>query len=202
MADDAAEILAARRRELGLSQRELGRRAGVHYSDVSRVERGDRLTTDRIARLAGALGLDPETLEVVGEVAAPAPADVLGELDALLVRGGYATAVRRSFVELAAALRPATTVGRLVARLFPEEEWSSAARAEAERLIRAEWARSQAWPERVEAAYAAARAPMAASSGVPDGEAEENVFLRRMQRYLEQGAVDAAGGARRRRADH
>ena len=151
--------------------------------------------------MASALGLDPATLAVVEDVPAAGVTDGLGELEALLERMGYGTAVRRSFVELAAALRPAAGVARLVARLFPAGEWSPEARLTAEALIRAEWVRAQAWAERVEAAYQAAGQPMAASGGVPAGEAEERVFLQRMQRYLEQGAVDAAGGARRRRAD-
>lgn len=47
----------------GLSQMELGDRAGLHFSEVSRLERGlrdPRLTT--IVRLAGALQVPPAAL--------------------------------------------------------------------------------------------------------------------------------------------
>jgi transcriptional regulator with XRE-family HTH domain len=47
----------------GLSQMELGDRAGLHFSEVSRLERGlrdPRLTT--IVRLAGALQVPPADL--------------------------------------------------------------------------------------------------------------------------------------------
>ncbi len=49
------ERIKARRISLGLSQEELGKRIGVTKSTVSLVERGEGMTTDRLARYAKAL---------------------------------------------------------------------------------------------------------------------------------------------------
>ena len=170
MRDDVGARLAERRRALGLSQRELGRRSGVYYSDISRLERGEQRGASHVRRLAVALGLDPETLEVVEDIAPARP-----RYD-----------VERA-MELVATALPGVVIERLVADLFPGEHWSPGGREEAMALIRAEWERASGWTSRVRDAYAAAQAPMAASAGVPSGEAEEKVFLRRMRHALERG---------------
>jgi DNA-binding XRE family transcriptional regulator len=55
--------LAARRVALGLTQAAVGAACGVDYTAVSRWERGDRVpTTRRLAPLARALGVPPETV--------------------------------------------------------------------------------------------------------------------------------------------
>ncbi|NLT04855.1 MAG: helix-turn-helix transcriptional regulator [Solirubrobacterales bacterium] len=58
-------LLRARRKELGLSQEELGARAKIQMADISRYENGSRdprLTT--VARLADALDVPPGELLV------------------------------------------------------------------------------------------------------------------------------------------
>ena len=55
--------LAARRRQLGLSQRELADRLGIHRQFVSRVELGERrLDVAEFVDFARALELDPAKL--------------------------------------------------------------------------------------------------------------------------------------------
>ena len=61
------ERLAARRRELGLSQQQLADRLGIHKQFVSRVELGERrLDFVEFADFARSLELDPAQL--IGEV--------------------------------------------------------------------------------------------------------------------------------------
>lgn len=52
-------LLAARRKELGKTQGEVGRLAGLRQEELSRLERGQLpgFTTNRLLRLAHALGL-------------------------------------------------------------------------------------------------------------------------------------------------
>jgi transcriptional regulator with XRE-family HTH domain len=55
--------MRSRRKELGLSQEELGDRAGLEQSYISNVEAGTRnVSIDNIARIARALRLDIEIL--------------------------------------------------------------------------------------------------------------------------------------------
>jgi transcriptional regulator with XRE-family HTH domain len=55
--------LARARDKLGLSQEELGLRAGLHRTAVSQLERGERVArTDTLVRLCGSLGVGPEAL--------------------------------------------------------------------------------------------------------------------------------------------
>jgi len=50
--------IAAERRRLGLTQEELGHRAGVHPVEVGRAERGVRdMRLSTVAKLAGGLGV-------------------------------------------------------------------------------------------------------------------------------------------------
>ena len=58
-----AERLQERRAELGLSQAELARRAGVSQSSLLRVEEGGRsCTVGTLAKLAKGLGIEPAEL--------------------------------------------------------------------------------------------------------------------------------------------
>lgn len=52
------EILRAARQRVGLSQEELGVRAGLHRTAVGQLERGERTPrADSLIRLAGAMGI-------------------------------------------------------------------------------------------------------------------------------------------------
>jgi transcriptional regulator with XRE-family HTH domain len=67
-----ANLLKLRRRE-GLSQAEVGRRAGLERSEVAKLESGMRIPRiDTLIRLAGAMAVDVEDL-VEGIVWVPAP---------------------------------------------------------------------------------------------------------------------------------
>lgn len=76
-----------RRRRLGLTQEELGERAGLHYSYVGQVERGDKTPSLRaLNKLATALGMPLEALLEEGpsyEAGKP-PGRPVEELAALL----------------------------------------------------------------------------------------------------------------------
>lgn len=53
------ETLAARRRALGLSQKELADKLGIHQSHLSDIEHGQRtLNVERLLELLNVLGLD------------------------------------------------------------------------------------------------------------------------------------------------
>jgi transcriptional regulator with XRE-family HTH domain len=71
------ECIAANRRLAGLSQRQLAAQAGLHYSVLSRVERGEymQLTPDILQRIADVLEIDSaELLRYVGvEPSLPEP---------------------------------------------------------------------------------------------------------------------------------
>jgi transcriptional regulator with XRE-family HTH domain len=55
--------LARCRQRTGLSQEELGLRAGLHRTAVGQLERGERVArTDTLVKLAGSLGTKPEEL--------------------------------------------------------------------------------------------------------------------------------------------
>jgi transcriptional regulator with XRE-family HTH domain len=55
--------LARCRERLGVSQEELGFRAGLHRTAVGQLERGERIArTDTLVRLCGSLGVGPEVL--------------------------------------------------------------------------------------------------------------------------------------------
>jgi transcriptional regulator with XRE-family HTH domain len=52
-----------RREKLGWSQMTLGEQAGLHFTYISSVERGERnISLQNIVRLAAALGVDPGSL--------------------------------------------------------------------------------------------------------------------------------------------
>ena len=61
--DTFAGRLRQARKRLGLTQQQLANAAEVKQSDVSKIERGDTLTSRGIARLAKALEVDPLWLE-------------------------------------------------------------------------------------------------------------------------------------------
>lgn len=57
--------LARCRKQLGVSQEELGFRAGLHRTAVGQLERGERIArTDTLVRLWGSLGVGPDALLV------------------------------------------------------------------------------------------------------------------------------------------
>jgi transcriptional regulator with XRE-family HTH domain len=63
LADRFAKTLVELREEAELSQEELGLRAGVHRTQVSLMEGGQRLPRfTTLARVAGALGVEPGAL--------------------------------------------------------------------------------------------------------------------------------------------
>ncbi|HTZ87865.1 MAG TPA: helix-turn-helix transcriptional regulator [Solirubrobacteraceae bacterium] len=64
------ERVRSRRRALGLSQERLAERAGVHWTFVGQVERGQRnLSLHNALKLAGGLGVD--LVELVRGLSAP-----------------------------------------------------------------------------------------------------------------------------------
>ena len=55
--------LARCRDQVGVSQEELGFRAGLHRTAVGQLERGERIArTDTLVRLCGSLGVGPDAL--------------------------------------------------------------------------------------------------------------------------------------------
>ena len=57
--------LAAARRKAGISQEELGVRAGLHRTAVGQLERGERVArADTLVKLGGSLALEPGELLV------------------------------------------------------------------------------------------------------------------------------------------
>lgn len=101
------DLLAARRARAGLSTVQLGRRAGVDGSYISRIESGERPHVERatLARIGAALGLDPSAI------------------DALLIAGGYAPDWLR-------ALDPEDSTVAAVGRALTDEAMTPGARAD------------------------------------------------------------------------
>jgi transcriptional regulator with XRE-family HTH domain len=57
------ENLCAIRERAGISQEELGFRAGLHRTAIGQLERGERVArTDTLVKLCGSLGVKPEEL--------------------------------------------------------------------------------------------------------------------------------------------
>lgn len=58
-----ASVISVRRRELKLSQEELGRRCGLHRSYISDIERGARsISLRNFGRIADALQMSPSLM--------------------------------------------------------------------------------------------------------------------------------------------
>ena len=53
-----ADDLASHRKRLRLSQRELGKRADLHRTEIGRLEKGEHAGIDSVVKLAGALGVE------------------------------------------------------------------------------------------------------------------------------------------------
>jgi len=51
-------LLAARRHELGLSQRDLAAQCGIKQPMIARIELGENISLDTFERVASSLGLD------------------------------------------------------------------------------------------------------------------------------------------------
>lgn len=63
LAKNIAELIRARRKSLGLSQEELGDRAGLHRTYIGALERGERnLSVRTLYRVAAALDCRPSDL--------------------------------------------------------------------------------------------------------------------------------------------
>jgi HTH-type transcriptional regulator / antitoxin HipB len=59
--NDLAELIRARRRELGLSQEELADLSGLHRMQISLIERDQRVARfDTVLRIVHTLGMDLE----------------------------------------------------------------------------------------------------------------------------------------------
>lgn len=81
------ELIRRRRRELGWSQREVGRRIGVSPATVARLEDGvnhDDLPLRQLVRLADALAVDTADLFPRATLAAPTDSDLVQRVGALL----------------------------------------------------------------------------------------------------------------------
>lgn len=65
-----SELLRAHRQEQGISQAELGRRAGICHSSISRLEKGERRPSTKVVnKIARALQLTiPETSSLLASV--------------------------------------------------------------------------------------------------------------------------------------
>ena len=63
IAERFSENMVRYRKQLGVSQEELGIRASLHRTEISNLERGFRLPRiDTLVKLAGALEVSPEAL--------------------------------------------------------------------------------------------------------------------------------------------
>lgn len=58
METEPGKAIAAKRRMLGLSQRELAKKAGISNGTISRIESGERTDPDTIRKLSSVLGID------------------------------------------------------------------------------------------------------------------------------------------------
>ncbi|MGE5619574.1 MAG: helix-turn-helix domain-containing protein [Sphingomonadaceae bacterium] len=72
-----AEVVKRERKKRGWSTRQLGEKAGVSHSTISRIESGERvdIAVETLRRIAGALGMKPEELLASAEMAGPLPED-------------------------------------------------------------------------------------------------------------------------------
>lgn len=105
----AGDVIRARRKELGLSERELARLAQVNQGHLSRVETGQvPLTAGLAAQIARVLGLKlTELLEAdSGDGAEPPAEDMVQQLRAILIRGRWPPLAREGLINLAKATRP------------------------------------------------------------------------------------------------
>ncbi len=112
MSTDLSALVVRRVRQIrearGLTQTDLGERAGIAPAEISRLERGRRVPrVDTLGRIAEALGVAPASFfEVDGEVE---PLAVVEQLDVLL--RGQPELVQRQVVAVAEALIGTTRRG-------------------------------------------------------------------------------------------
>jgi transcriptional regulator with XRE-family HTH domain len=105
----AGEVIRQRRKELGLSERELARLAHVNQGHLSRVETGQvTLTAPLAAQVARVLGLRlAELLEADQPDGDEPPAeDTVQQIRAALIRGRWPPQIRDSVVGILRATRP------------------------------------------------------------------------------------------------
>lgn len=99
---DLVSVLVAARQELGLSQGQVARAVGVHASEVSRIEKGERCPSwDVIRRLLPGYGLTPSEFgRRIEGLPSAWPPDPLAAAMALLVRGPWKREVANAVLVL------------------------------------------------------------------------------------------------------
>ncbi len=105
----AGDIIRARRKELGLSGRELAKLAHVNHGDLSRVETGQMPASPVLsAQVCRVLGLKlAELLEADQAAVDEVPEeDPVQQIRAILIRHRWPQPVRESLVNIARATRP------------------------------------------------------------------------------------------------
>jgi transcriptional regulator with XRE-family HTH domain len=109
MRTEFPELLRSLRLAKSLSQRELARRVGVHYSYVSKIESGEeRPSQDKVRAIAKALETDPVRLELAAGYFPPEFARMVSEkpeirrLLELAVQGRLSEGVYQELRELLA----------------------------------------------------------------------------------------------------
>lgn len=105
----AGDIIRSRRRELGLSLRELAKLAAVNSSDLSRVETGQIPPSARLAAsVCHALGLKLSDVYMEGTdaTAEPPAEDMVQQIRAILIRGRWPPQVRDGVIGIIRGTRP------------------------------------------------------------------------------------------------
>lgn len=110
----AGDIIRQRRKELGLSGRELAKLARVNQGDLSRVETGQMPPSATLAaQVCRVLGL--RLAEVYsaadGATEEPPAEDMVQQIRAILIRGRWPPMVRDGVVTIVRATRPAGSGG-------------------------------------------------------------------------------------------
>ena len=105
----AGDRIRQRRKELGLSLRELAKLAAVNHGDLSRVETGQMEPSAKLAaQVCHALGLPLAELYAMesGEGEVPPAEDMIQQIRAILIRGRWPPLAREGLINLAKATRP------------------------------------------------------------------------------------------------
>jgi transcriptional regulator with XRE-family HTH domain len=78
LVNDLAKVLERRRQEVGISQEELAKRAGISRTYLSDIERGLRnISVTTLTKLAHAMNTTASTLLAKAELATEAPSETL-----------------------------------------------------------------------------------------------------------------------------
>ncbi len=106
----AGDIIRARRKELGLSGRELAKLAHVNHGDLSRVETGQMpaspVLSAQVCRVLGLKLADVYAAED-GAEAEPPEEDPVQQIRAILIRHRWPQQIRDSVVGIVRATKPA-----------------------------------------------------------------------------------------------